>query len=167
MREIVSRSEYLLSMEYLTSHQLSPPQVLSCGDNVLFCGLVHDEDVAHFPPELTDPNILSEIVNFEPASNALVTPETDAEGHLSLAPPVQEFRLTSIKLRPETEARVQRLETASTLFILRGQGSLRQEPGGDLHQLRPGQAYLVTAGQQLEVRAGSEGLEIYRTTVGQ
>ena len=48
------------------SDQVSPHQVLSCGDNVLFCGLVHDEDVAHFPPELTDPHILSQIVNFQP-----------------------------------------------------------------------------------------------------
>lgn len=158
-----------MSMEYLTNcHPTTLTlQVLSCGDNVLFCGLVHDEDVAHFPPELTDPHILSQIVNFQPASNAVVSPETDTEGNLSLAPPVQEFQLTSIKLRPESKARLRRLEVASTLFILRGQGSLRTEQGGDLHQLRSGQAYFVSADQELEVRAGCDGLEIYRITLGQ
>ena len=160
-----------MSMEYLTNcHPTTLTlQVLSCGDNVLFCGLVHDEDVAHFPPELTDPHILSQIVNFQPASSAVVSPETDCEGNLTLAPPVEEFRLTSIKLRPGSEARLRRMEVASTLFILRGQGSLRGggDQRGDLYQLRSGQAYFVSADQELEVRADSDGLEIYRVTLGQ
>ena len=168
-------------MEYLISPQLSHchSQVLSCGDNVLFCGLVHEEDVTHFPPELTDPDILSRIANFTPGPSARVTPLQETEDQLSLAPPVREFRLTSVKLRPGTEARVERLEVASTLFILRGRGSVRVRPGGsllevrpggdlhDLHEVRQGQAYFVSAGQELEVKAESEGLEIYRTTLGQ
>ena len=127
---------------------------------------MHDEDVAHFPPELTDPDILSQIVNFQPASSALVSPEADTEGNLSLAPPVQEFQLTSISLRPESEARLRRLEVASTLFILRGEGSLREQ-GGGLHQLRSGQAYFVSADQEPQVTASFEGMQIYRISLGQ
>ena len=73
-------------------------QVLSCGDNVLFCGLVHQEDVAHFPPELTDPDILADIVNFTPNKKAKVCFSEDADGNLCLEPPVEEFMLTQIKV---------------------------------------------------------------------
>ena len=73
-------------------------EVLSCGDNVLFCGLVHQRDVSHFPPELTDPEILADIVNFSPRSGARVREQLDGENNLCLAPPVEEFRLTKIEV---------------------------------------------------------------------
>eukprot|EP00092_Neocalanus_flemingeri_P068388 GFUD01083578.1.p1 GENE.GFUD01083578.1~~GFUD01083578.1.p1 ORF type:complete len:388 (-),score=78.03 GFUD01083578.1:104-1267(-) len=73
-------------------------EVLSCGDNVLFCGLVHPEDVSHFPPELTDPEILAEIVNFTPNLDAKVSVTKDSDGNDCLEPPVDEFRLIQIKM---------------------------------------------------------------------
>ena len=73
-------------------------QVLSCGDNVLFFGLVHPEDVSHFPPELTDPDILADIVNFAPNKNAKVSVTKDSDGNDCLEPPVDEFRLIQVKV---------------------------------------------------------------------
>ena len=73
-------------------------EVLSCGDNVLFCGLVHQEDISHFPPALTDPDILAEIVNFCPNSGARVREELDSDNNLCLAPPVEEFKLIKIQV---------------------------------------------------------------------
>ena len=73
-------------------------EVLSCGDNVLFCGLVHQEDISHFPPELTDPDILADIVNFSPNSEARVIEQLDSDNNLCLAPPVEEFKLIKIQV---------------------------------------------------------------------
>ena len=81
---------------------ISSLQVLSCGDNVLFCGLVHPEDVSHFPPELTDPDILADIVNFSAGPDARVLETTDCDQNLCLAPPVQEFKLIKIQERGAT-----------------------------------------------------------------
>ena len=85
-------------MLYQVISQVHLIEVLSCGDNVLFCGLVHPEDVAHFPPELTDPEILAEIVNFSPNTDAKVTSVQDSDGNNCLEPPVDEFRLVQIKV---------------------------------------------------------------------
>ena len=60
---------------------------------------MHPEDVAHFPPELTDPEILAEIVNFSPNLNAKVSFSKDNDGNDSLEPPVDEFRLIQIKVK--------------------------------------------------------------------
>ena len=73
-------------------------EVLSCGDNVLFCGLVHHQDVSHFPPELTDPDILADIVNFSPNSEARVREQLDSDNNLCLAPHVEEFKLVKIQV---------------------------------------------------------------------
>ena len=94
-------------------------QVLSCGDNVLFCGLVHEEDTKHFPTELTDPKILSDIVNFSPNLSARVMTLQDGEGNNVLAPPVEEFMLTQVKVPPFNEASISSRETARTLFVLK------------------------------------------------
>ena len=65
---------------------------------MLFCGLVLAEDIAHFPPELTDPDILAEIVNFAPNKDAKVVAVKDAEDNDCLEPPVKEFSLKQIKV---------------------------------------------------------------------
>ena len=85
----------------------------------MFCGLVHEDDTKHFPPELTDPKILSEIVNFSPNSSTRVLQAKDHEGNFVLAPPVEEFKLTQVKVSPFKEASISSRDTARTLFILK------------------------------------------------
>ena len=140
-------------------------QVLSCGDNVLFCGLVHEEDISHFPKELTDPKILSNIVNFNPNSTARVSPSIDTGGNTCLSPPVEEFQLTVIDVKPNSSSKIPKLEVASTLFVLRGNGSL-ENSNGENFELCPGQAYLVPKGLMMELKASSDCLVVYRTSVG-
>ena len=64
--------------------------------------MVHPEDVSHFPPELTDPDILADIVNFSAGPDARVLETTDGDQNLCLAPPVQEFKLIKIQERGAT-----------------------------------------------------------------
>ena len=61
--------------------------------------MVHDEDVIHFPPELTDPDILANMVNFSPNSKAKVVSKEDSNGNICLEPPVEEFRLTQLEVK--------------------------------------------------------------------
>ena len=59
---------------------------------------MHQEDVVHFPPELTDPDILADIVNFSPNKNAMICSSEDSDGNKLLEPPVEEFMLIQIKV---------------------------------------------------------------------
>ena len=61
---------------------------------------MHQEDVVHFPPELTDPDILADIVNFSPNKNAMICSSEDSDGNNLLEPPgpVEEFMLIQIKV---------------------------------------------------------------------
>ena len=139
-------------------------EVLSCGDNVLFCGLVHQEDSIHFPPALTDPSLLARVVSFLPSASPLVPETTDQEGHPSLAPPVREFRLTKLLTVEEGGAWVCRaaaLPSASTLLVLEGEGELHS--GGQSEAFRTGQGFLLGAEAPLVVTSKTSAL-IYRVT---
>lgn len=139
-------------------------EVLSCGDNVLFCGLVHPEDVAHFPPELTDPEILADIVNFSPNTEAKVTSCKDSAGNNCLEPPVDEFRLIQMKVNPKSTNIASSFSSGSTLFIVYGSGVISRENGQSIDFL-PGQAFFVPAGLKFDI-SSAEGAMVYRTTIG-
>ena len=140
--------------------------MLSCGDNVLFCGLVHEEDVVHFPPELTDPDILSDIVNFSPNKTARVTVETDDDGFPCLSPNVEEFKLSCLKMSPSSVTKVKSKDTARTIFILKGTGKVAADNGDKFVDLKPGQAFFFGAGVGLEFMSGADGMEVYITSLG-
>lgn len=139
-------------------------EVLSCGDNVLFCGLVHDEDVKHFPPQLTDPDILAQVVSFKPSPSPLVPEGRDEEGHSTLSPPVREFSLTKIEVSPLSWlSQLPSLSCASTLLVIQGQGSF--QCGEAILPFCTGQAFFLPCSSPLTVSATTTAL-IYRVTIG-
>ena len=108
---------------------------------------------------------MSKIVNFQPNSTARVLPSLDADGHTCLAPLVEEFRLTVVDVKPNFSSVLSKLENASTLFVIKGSGSVEGETG-EYFDLHPGQAYFIPKDQEIVFKASENGLIVYRTSVG-
>jgi len=144
-------------------------EVLSCGDNVLFCGLVHEEDSVHFPPELTDPALLAEVVSFKPSPSPRVEEVEDCEGLPTLSPPVKEFKLAKIKVEDGESKILEPLPTASTFLVLQGTGFIWSASGLVANNIRqtfsPGKAFFLPCGVPLNIAASSATI-IYRVTIG-
>merc|ERR1712192_97253 len=140
-------------------------EVLSCGDNVLFCGLVHEEDSVHFPPELTDPALLAEVVSFKPSPSPRVEEVEDSEGLPTLSPPVKEFKLAKIKVEDGESKILEPLPTASTLLVIQGFGFIWSSAENIRQAFSPGKAFFLPCGAPLNIAASSATI-IYRVTIG-
>lgn len=141
-------------------------EVLSCGDNVLFCGFVSPADISHFPSDLTNPDLLATIVNFNPTKQPKVEPTKKKDGSLLYSPPVREFSLSRVVVEEKESVVVhlEVLETISTVLVQEGEGEI-QTPSGSLF-FRPGCAFIVPKGVKAEVKCGGSGVTIYRASIG-
>jgi len=138
-------------------------EVLSCGDNVLFCGLVHQEDSAHFPPELMDPALLAQVVSFKPSPSPRVKEMEDYEGLPTLSPPVKEFKLAKIQVEGGKDKVVEPISTASTLLVIQGSGFVSSS-SSSRERFSAGQAFFLPCENHLNISASSATL-IYRVTI--
>lgn len=107
-------------------------ECMACSDNVVRAGLT---------PKFKDITTLCSLLNynFEPLEAKLLTPVVKDESCLVYLPPVADFAVAKIKVKPKSDYSMGSLGSVSISLGLSGSGTLNGNPMG------PGRAFLIPA----------------------